>query len=303
MSKSSSAKKVALASIDQLFGNSKTSGDVDMTAECPVEVPIADLHEFHNHPFIVRDDDKMEETVASIQAHGVLVPGIVRIRPKGGYEIISGHRRKRACELAGLSTMPVYVRNLTDDESVIVMVDSNLQREEILISEKAKAYRLRYEAVKHQGVSGAQKGRSLDAMSVETGENAKKIQRYLALSRLNDDLLKLVDEKKLGMIQGVALSSLSVSDQELVYQVISDFSIRVSTSQAEEIKRVCHENGLDEETLRHILEQNFQPRKHSITIKLEGVRDYFPEDYTDEEISNVITKLLAEWWKANQSHV
>ena len=163
MPKKSSASKIKLTDVNSLFGNSKTIKDINNEREEIVEVALADLHEFEGHPFKVIDDEKMEETVESVKKYGVIVPGIVRPRIKGGYEIVAGHRRKRASELAGLETMPVFVRNLSDDESIIVMVDSNLQREEILPSEKAKAYAMKYEALKHQGVSG--EGISLNSMS------------------------------------------------------------------------------------------------------------------------------------------
>ena len=170
------------------------------------EVPLKDLYSFKDHPFKVLDDAKMDETVESIKQNGVLNPGVVRPRPEGGYEIIAGHRRKRACELAGLETMPVVIRNYTDDEAVVAMVDTNLQREEILPSEKAHAYRMKYDIMKHQGSEG---GSSFDNIGEAAGESGKTVQRYISLSNLSDVLLGYVDEKKLPIVSGVNLSFLN----------------------------------------------------------------------------------------------
>ena len=180
------------------------------------EIPLSELHEFHNHPFQVRSDEELEEMIESVREHGVLVPGIVRKREQGGYEIIAGHTRKHVCEMLGLETMPVFVKELNDDEASIVMVDSNIQRENIRPSEKAKAYKIKYDAMKNQGKAG----NSLQMMSEESGENYKSIQRYIWLARLNDDLLALVDHKRLGLGQGVSLSVLTAEEQRMVYEAL-----------------------------------------------------------------------------------
>ena len=271
MSKAGSASKIRLSSIDSLFGNTETSNDIDVTKEQVIEVPLADLHEFKGHPFRVQDDEKMEETVESVREHGVLVPGIVRIRTKGGYEIIAGHRRKHACELAGLETMPVFVRNLTDDEATIVMVDSNIQREEILPSEKARAYKMKYEAMKHQGAAGGKSGRSLEEMSADSGESAKKIQRYIYLARLNDDLLELVDEKKLGMAQGVDLSFLTQEEQMVLFDVMTELSVIPSMLQSAEIKALSKEGAFDVMAVRAVLVGKVKPKKRNITIRSDRI--------------------------------
>ena len=295
MSKAGSASKIRLSSIDSLFGNTETSNDIDATKEQVIEVPLADLHEFKGHPFRVQDDEKMEETVESVREHGVLVPGIVRIRTKGGYEIIAGHRRKHACELAGLETMPVFVRNLTDDEATIVMVDSNIQREEILPSEKARAYKMKYEAMKHQGAAGGKSGRSLEEMSADSGESAKKIQRYIYLSRLNDDLLGLVDEKKLGMAQGVDLSFLTKEEQAVLYDVMAELSVIPSMLQSAEIKALSKEGAFDVMAVRAVLVGEVKPKKRNITIRSDRISEYFSDDYSEEAITEVILELLEEW--------
>lgn len=295
MSRAGSASKIRLSSIDSLFGNTETSNDIDVTKEQVIEVPLADLHEFKGHPFRVQDDEKMEETVESVREHGVLVPGIVRIRTKGGYEIIAGHRRKHACELAGLETMPVFVRNLTDDEATIVMVDSNIQREEILPSEKARAYKMKYEAMKHQGAAGGKSGRSLEEMSADSGESAKKIQRYIYLARLNDDLLGLVDERKLGMAQGVDLSFLTQEEQAVLYDVMTELSVLPSMLQSAEIKALSKEGAFDVMAVRTVLVGEVKPKKRNITIKADRISEYFSDDYSEEAITEVILELLEDW--------
>ena len=213
MSRSKALEKVKLTRFDDLFGGKEAEPAVE--AGEVKQIPISELHEFHNHPFQIRSDEKLEEMIESVRQHGVLVPGIVRPRKEGGYEIIAGHTRRHVCELLGIDSMPVFVKDLDDDEASLIMVDSNIQRENILPSEKAKAYKIKYDAMKNQG----KEGNSLQKMSEESGENYKSIQRYIWLARLNDNLLGMVDKKKLGFIQGVSLSVLSDKEQEMVYKV------------------------------------------------------------------------------------
>ena len=295
MSKPSSASKIKLNSVEALFGNANTSSDIDSADERISEIPLSELHEFKGHPFQVHDDEKMDETVESIKIHGVLVPGIVRMRARGGYEIISGHRRRRACELAGLETMPVFIRNLTDDEATIVMVDSNIQREEILPSEKARAYKMKYEAMKHQGVSKEKKGKSLEMMSEDSGENIKKIQRYLRLAELSDDWLELLDNKKLGMAQGVDISYLPEEEQGIVYDVVNELDLVLSMIQSGEIRKLSGDGELSAMAVKELLTGKIKPGKRNVTIKAERINEYFPEDYSEEDITEIIIGLLEEW--------
>lgn len=195
--KTGSAAKIKIDHFDDLFGGAAEQG---ASGEQILSVPLSDLYTFKDHPFRVTDDEKMEETAESIRQYGVLVPGIARSREGGGYEIIAGHRRRRGCELAGLEEMPVIIRDYTDDEATIIMVDSNIQREDILPSEKARAYAMKYEAMKHQGKKSGRN--TLEEVGEAAGENAKKVQRYVWLSRLTDRLLEMVDSKKLGFSQG-----------------------------------------------------------------------------------------------------
>lgn len=298
MPKKSSASKVKLTDVSSLFGNSEHIKDVDSTKEEVIEVALSDLHEFAGHPFRVVDDEKMEETVESIRKYGVIVPGIVRPRIKGGYEIVSGHRRKHASELAGLDKMPVFVRNLTDDEATIVMVDSNLQREEILPSEKAKAYAMKYNALRHQGAAGD--GDSLDAISDEAGESRSKIQRYIWISRLNDDFLELVDTKKLGMAQAVDISFLSSEEQDTLYDLIWELSIYPSMIQAAEIKALSQNNKFDIMALKAILIGTVKSKKRNITIKADKINTYFSDEYTEEDITEIIIRLLEKWMSGEE---
>jgi ParB family chromosome partitioning protein len=260
------------------------------------EVPLEDLHEFKNHPFRVIDDEKMEETVESVKKHGILMPGIVRPRTEGGYEIIAGHRRKRACELAGLETMPVLIKNYTDDEATVVMVDTNIQREDIHPSEKAHAYRMKYDAMKHQGSEG---GSTFDSIGEAAGESGKTVQRYICLSRLSDALLSLVDEKKLPIRSGVEISYLKNKEQGWVEDVITETGVIITTVQAEKIKECSRKNELTKTIVSLILSDD-KPKPRKVVLKGDKLAGYFPEEATDEEIEATIIRLLDDWIKSRQ---
>ena len=255
------------------------------------EVPVKDLHTFYDHPFRVLDDEKMEETVESIREYGVLMPGIVRPRLGGGYEIIAGHRRKRACEIIGLETMPVVIRNYTDDEAVVAMVDSNIQREDILPSEKARAYRLKFEAVKHQGKEG---GRSYDKIGEAAGESAKTVQRYLALSNLSDELLERVDSKQIPVRAGIELSYLPEIEQAWVEEELSQTTAIMTPSKAATIRELYKSHELTLTTIRLILASE-KPAPRKVTIKADRLSQFFPEYMSEQEIEETIYRLLEEW--------
>ncbi len=255
------------------------------------EVPLSDLYDFKDHPFRVIDDEKMEETVESVKEYGVLTPGIVRPRMEGGYEIIAGHRRRRACELAGLETMPVVIRNYTDDEAVVAMVDTNLQREDILPSEKAHAYRMKYDAMKHQGSGG---GNSLEDIGEAAGESAKTVQRYIYLSRLIDSLLYAVDEKKLPIRSGVELSFLKEKEQEWVAGIIAESGVQITPGQAGKIKGYSQSKELTKALVLEILGAE-KEKARKVTFKNERLSQYFDEEVTTEEIEETIIRLLEEW--------
>ena len=272
MSRTKALKNVKLTSFDDLFGGKV----VEETAETGdvKEIPLS------------------EEIIESVREHGVLVPGIVRKREQGGYEIIAGHTRKHVCEVLGLETMPVFVKELNDDEASMVMVDSNIQRENIRPSEKAKAYKIKYDAMKNQGKAG----NSLQMMSEESGENYKSIQRYIWLARLNDDLLALVDHKRLGLGQGVSLSVLTAEEQRMVYEALCRYQKKLSAVQANTIKQLSVDGKLDEEMLeRYLSSAQKQNRKKEITLKNERLAEYFEEETTEEEMMNIIFGLLDTW--------
>ena len=233
----------------------------------------------------------MEETTESIGKYGVLVPGIVRPRVEGGYEIIAGHRRKRGSEKAGLDTMPVIVRNYTDDEATIIMVDSNIQREDILPSEKAKAYAMKYEAMKHQGSKG---GSTLDEVGEAAGESGKTVQRYVWLARLSDELLGMVDAKKIGIAQGVDISFLSEEQQQYVTVILQETGASVSNAQAAKLKEYGKSGELTLAMVRLILAEE-KPKERKVTIKGDKISRYFSEDYSSDDIEGIIIQLLEEW--------
>ena len=258
-----------------------------------MEIPLEQLHEFKGHPFIVSDDKDMEELVDSIIENGVISPGIVRPRPDGGYEIISGHRRKRACELAGFKTMPMFVKNLSDEDAIVAMVDANIQRENISHSEKAKAYYMRYNAMKGKNPGN----NSLNLLAAATGENKKQIQRYVWLARLNDDLLQMVDEKRLPFIHGVNLSFLKEKEQNWVYDQLKDRKGGITAKQTELLKIMSQTRELTKDEVKNILsmEQPSKNKKRIVRLDDSFFNDYFDADCTEEDIRSIITSLLDDW--------
>ena len=290
MSKVGSASKIKIDSFDDLFGS--PIAENSNQAEQVVEVPLEDLHTFKDHPFRVSDDAKMEETVESIKKYGVLIPGIARPRKEGGYEIIAGHRRKRGSELAGKSTMPMFIRNYTDDEATIIMVDTNIQREDILPSEKARAYAMKYEALKHQGKREG--GSTFETIGEPAGESGKTVQRYIRLAGLLDELLDMVDRKQLGFIPGVDISYLTKEQQYWVFDILSTTSCVISKVQAASLKEYANTGELTRAVMELILCRK-KGKEKQITIKRDKISKYFPNEYSNREIEDVIYQLLEEW--------
>ena len=288
--KRGSAAKIKIDSFDDLFGGS--SQEQDVSAEQIIYVPLSDLHTFKDHPFRVLDDEKMEETTESIQKYGVLVPGIARPREAGGYEIIAGHRRKRGSERAGKTEMPFLVRNYTDDEATIIMVDSNIQREDILPSEKAKAYKMKFEAMKHQGKKEG--GNTLNEIGEAAGESGKTVQRYIWLSRLEDELLDMVDTKKIGFMQGVDISFLSSEQQQWVLDVLKEQGCSISTTQSGRLKEYGKKGELTV-SMVHLILSEPKTKERKVTIRADKISQYFPEDYDEKDIESIIYQLLEEW--------
>ena len=283
--KSKSAEKVKLNSFDDLFG-------INETGETVTSVPLSELHTFKGHPFRVLDDEKMQETVESVKQYGVLMPGIVRPYPEGGYEVIAGHRRWRACELAGLTEMPVIIREMDDDTAVVLMVDTNIQREDILPSEKAKAYRMKYEAMKHQGSKGEKY--TADAIGEAAGDSGRTVQRYIRLSELAEELLDYVDENKIPMVAGEKLSYLKAGEQAWVVDAIGNSGIFPSKVQAELLKAGSEAGELTEGKVYAVLVRK-EEENVNVTISAKKIRNYFPVEYSKEQIEDVIYTLLEEW--------
>lgn len=277
-------------------------------------LPLGELNPFPDHPFEVRDDEEMEKLVDSIRVHGVLMPAIARTRPDGSYELVAGHRRKRACELAGLQEMPVLVREMDDDTATILMVDSNVQREHVLPSEKAKAYKMKLEAIKRQGqrtdLTSCQVGtklaftRSDEALAENTTESARTVQRYIRLNNLIPELMEMVDENKLKFNPAVEISYLTPEEQEDFFQYIDGQVCSPSLSQAQKLKAASREGQLTPEKLETIMTAqppSVKPREMQISISMDRVRKYFPKGYTSEQIVNQILRILeAQYRKKNQ---
>ena len=301
----SSAKNISLNSYDDIFSTEETREDAKR--EKVTDMPLSELHPFPDHPFQVRDDDSMKETVESIKEYGVLVPAIVRPRAEGGYELISGHRRKHACELAGLPTMPVIVRNLDDDAATIIMVDSNIQRENILPSERAKAYKMKLEAIKRQGVRTdltspkiSAKLRSDDEIGERMGMSGDTVRNYISLTQLVPELQQMVDDKKIALTPAYQLAALKPEEQTLLLDTIESEQATPSLSQAQRLKNFSQEGHLNEDSMLAIMSEEKRPEKNDLTIKADKLQKYFPKSYTPQQMEQVIIRLLDGWQKKRQ---
>lgn len=276
--------RVTIMGLDEILG-AKEKGNIE-------ELDIRELHEFRNHPFRVLDNTEMEALAVSIKQNGVLNPILVRKRKGGGFEIVSGHRRTRASELAGLKTIPARIMELSDEDAISYMVDSNIQRESVLPSEKAKAYRMKYDVLKHSGTKKG--GMTLKKMAETEGDGWKTIQRYIALTNLSKDLLDMVDSGRLGIMQGVTLSYLPKTEQELVFLKIRSTKYRITKEKAKEIHCLSQNGQLKDETLSKVLSDN-KLRKHG--IKMEKIRRYFPKNMSDSDIELALFQILEAWNK------
>lgn len=301
----SSAKKIALASVDDLFTTQEVREDAQR--EKVLDIPLEQLHAFHNHPFHVRDDQAMADTVESVQQYGVLVPAIARPDPEGGYELISGHRRHRASQLAGKETMPVIVRELDDDAATIIMVDSNLQREILLPSERAFAYKMKLEAMKHQGLrrdlTSSQVGMKLQALDMvgkDAGESRNQVHRYIRLTELIPELLDLVDEKKIAFNPAYELSFLKPEEQEQLLDAMDSEQSTPSLSQAQRMKRFSQEGRLSPDVMGAILSEEKGASRDKVTLGAEVLGKYFPKSYTPQRMQETIIRLLDQWQRSRQ---
>ena len=303
----SSAKNIVLKSVDDIFQTEENRADAQR--ERVQEIPLDQLKPFRNHPFKVRDDQRMLDTVDSIREYGVLVPAIARPDPEGGYELISGHRRKRGCEMAGLQTMPVIIRNLDDDAAVLVMVDSNIQREELLPSERAFAYKMKLEALKHQGARSDLTSRQVvgklemaDVVGQNAGESGRQVQRYIRLTELISELLDMVDERKLAFNPAVEVSYLKRDEQRMLLEAMDAEQTTPSLSQAQRLKKFSQEGRLTEEAMSAIMSEEKKSEMDKVTLRSDTLYKYFPKSYTPKQMEQTIIKLLDVWQKQRQKN-
>ena len=293
---------VSLKSVDDLFS---TQEERD-TTEHVQEIPLSELHPFKNHPFKVLDDEAMQRTVESIKEYGVLTPAIARPRPEGGYELISGHRRHHASELAGKETMPVIVRNMDDDAATILMVDSNLQREEILPSERAKAYKMKLEAIKHQGARSdltstqvAQK-LSVEKVGDDDGVSKDTVRRYIRLTNLTPELQDMVDDKKISFNPAVELSYLKPEEQDMFLEAMETAQVAPSLSQAQRMKKLSQQGQLTMEAMEDMLSEDKKAPLDRVVFDQNQIRKYFPKSYTTRQMQEKIIQLLEQWQRKQQ---
>ena len=299
---------MSLKGADDIFSTEESRQE--QQREQVQQIPIGELFPFKNHPFKVLDDESMQRTVESVEQYGVLSPLIARPRPEGGYEIISGHRRQHAAQLAGLETLPVIVRNMDDDAAVLLMVDSNLQRENILPSERAFAYKMKLEALKNQGARSdltcgqighkSNGAKARDIVADESGDNARNVQRFIRLTNLVPELLDMVDEKKIAFNPAVELSYLDESQQRDFLEAMEDTQNAPSLSQAQQLKKMAQQGEFSYEKAFDVMGQEKKSEKDTVTIKNETLRKYFPRSYTPKQMEEKIIQLLDAWQKKQQ---
>ena len=300
-----SSINASLSSYDDIFSTEESRQEEQR--EQVQQIPIGELFPFKNHPFKVLDDDSMSDTVESVKQYGVLSPLIARPRPKGGYEIISGHRRQHAAELAGLETLPVIVRQMDDDAAIILMVDSNLQREHILPSERAFAYKMKLDAMKNQGTRSdltstqvVSKLRSNEKLGAENNQSRETVRRFIRLTNLIPELLDMVDNKTVSFNPAVELSYLSPEQQQEVIRAMDDTQNFPSVSQAKRIKKLAQDGTFTTETIVAIMGEEKKSELDTVTIKNDTLRKYFPRNYTPKQMEDTIIKLLEQWQKKRQ---
>jgi len=305
----SSAREVKLASVDDLFTTEENRQDA--AREKVMEIPLAELFPFPDHPFSVRDDDTMKETVESVKEYGVLMPAIARPREGGGYELVSGHRRKRACELAGLETMPVIVRDLDLDTAIIYMVDSNIQRENISPMEKAQAYKMKLEAIRRRSgertdLTSAQVGQRLpsktsrELLAENSPDSSSQIQRLIRLTELSPELQQMVEDKKIAVTPASELSYLKPEEQALLVETMESEQATPSLSQAQRMKKMSQSGELNEDTMLSVMSEQKKPEVDRIVLTTDTLRKYFPKSYTPKKMEETIINLLESWLRKRQ---
>lgn len=289
-------------SLDELFSSQEERDDAKL--ERVKDIPLTELHPFKDHPFKIQNDDEMKRLIESIQKFGTLTPALARPLPEGGYELISGHRRLAACQVLGIETMPVIVREMSDDEAVIAMVDANLQREHLLPSEKAFAYKMKLDAIKHQGVSSSQLGtrllRSDEKVALDAGESRNQVQRYIRLTYLIPELLEMVDDGKIAFNPAVEISYLEQSEQRVLLNAMELNDCTPSHAQAIRLKKLSQEGVLQDQTIYDILAEQKPNQQEQYKFKREDIRKYFPKSYTDKQVCDTVIKLLEQWQRRRE---
>ena len=301
MTKRKSDFTLPTASLDELFSSRAERDDAKL--ERVKEIPLTELHPFKAHPFKIQNDDEMKRLIESIQKFGTLTPALARPLPEGGYELISGHRRLAACQVLGIETMPVIIREMSDDEAVIAMVDANLQREHILPSEKAFAYKMKLEAIKHQGITSRQVGEkllSVTQVSKESDDSERQVQRYIRLTYLIPELLEMVDDGKIAFNPAVEISYLEQSEQRVLLNAMELNDCTPSHAQAIRLKKLSQEGALQDQTIYDILAEQKPNQQEQYKFKREDIRKYFPQSYTDKQVCDTVIKLLEQWQRRRE---
>ena len=301
MTKRKSDFTLQMNSLDELFSSQEERDDAKL--ERVKEIPLTELHPFKDHPFKIQNDDEMKRLMESIQKFGTLTPALARPLPEGGYELISGHRRLAACQVLGIETMPVIVREMSDDEAVIAMVDANLQREHILPSEKAFAYKMKLEAIKHQGITSRQVGEkllSVTQVSKESDDSERQVQRYIRLTYLIPELLEMVDDGKIAFNPAVEISYLEQSEQRVLLNAMELNDCTPSHAQSIRLKKLSQEGVLQDQTIYNILAEQKPNQQEQYRFKREDIRKYFPKSYTDKQVCDTVIKLLEQWQRRRE---
>ena len=301
MTKRKSDFTLQMNSLDELFSSQEERDDAKL--ERVKEIPLTELHPFKDHPFKIQNDDEMKRLMESIQKVGTRPPALARPLPEGGYELISGHRRLAACQVLGIETMPVIIREMSDDEAVIAMVDANLQREHILPSEKAFAYKMKLEAIKHQGITSRQVGEkllSVTQVSKESDDSERQVQRYIRLTYLIPELLEMVDDGKIAFNPAVEISYLEQSEQRVLLNAMELNDCTPSHAQSIRLKKLSQEGVLQDQTIYDILAEQKPNQQEQYRFKREEIRKYFPKNYTDKQVCDTVIKLLEQWQRRRE---
>lgn len=301
MTKRKSDFTLQMNSLDELFSSQEERDDAKL--ERVKEIPLTELHPLKDHPFKIQNDDEMKRLMESIQKFGTLTPALARPLPEGGYELISGHRRLAACQVLGIETMPVIIREMSDDEAVIAMVDANLQREHILPSEKAFAYKMKLEAIKHQGITSRQVGEkllSVTQVSKESDDSERQVQRYIRLTYLIPELLEMVDDGKIAFNPAVEISYLEKSEQRVLLNAMELNDCTPSHAQSIRLKKLSQEGVLQDQTIYDILAEQKPNQQEQYKFKREDIRKYFPQSYTDKQVCDTVIKLLEQWQRRRE---